>query len=624
MSETMASGNGTDRWFAYRSFRQQEDTMRDFARIGVDTVCFFPANTDCGLGVPYSAYPPVWVGPDTYDFESLDRQVGDIQQANPGAKLLCLIDLNTPCWWTRLHGGESGHGDTFYDQGRMIASEAWREETKAYEQAFLRHMSATYPGLVAGYILACGSTTEWLDFSRGEESIPRRAAWRKWMLDRGHEDPVDVPPMSVRDRTPHGIFRDPVEDRLAVEYWRFHAWLTGDAIQYFAGAAQEILDHRVKLGTFYGYILEHPLGQLLHKGHLDFDRVFQCPDLDFFVAPGSYYDRQIGGGPGQMLPLGSLRQHGKGFIHEIDHRTHTSTWPSRPGMAQVGDVGRFPDEDAAIAGLRREFCFALCEGASLWWFDMFGHWYEGEHVMDALDQMRVLWERLAPTRRGPAAEVAMVVDAESMLYVEAGAPIISNLMYRQRAGLSRMGAPYEAISFADLDTADLSRYKLMLFPNLFYVDAARRELLVRKVCIDGRTVVWVHGPGVVSADRYDPAHVEQITGIPGDSPELAVREMGGWTSVFAPQPNLSAGSLRDLARRADAHVYCDGLEPLYASHNLLALHSLDGGTRTFTLPRPCACVTELFTNRLVAWDATEFTDTIDAPGTVLYELAWNA
>ena len=135
-------------------------------------------------------------------------------------------------------------------------------------------------------MLTCSCTLEWQDQSMGEESICRRDAWRKWMTAQGLPDPVDIPPGSVREHVSHGIFRDPVADALAIHYWRFHHWLVGDTILYFAAAAQELLQHRVPLGTFYGYVLEHAKGRLLYEGHLDFDRVFASPLLDFVETPG--------------------------------------------------------------------------------------------------------------------------------------------------------------------------------------------------------------------------------------------------------------------------------------------------------------------------------------------------
>ena len=406
------------RFFAYRSFRPKTAEIRKFADIGVNTVCFYPANTDCSLGVPYSPAPPIWVGPGQYDFATLEAQVQEILAGNPNAQLLCLIDLNTPLWWTRLNCRHAACADTFYKQGQTLAHEPWREDTAAWVRAFLAYMQAHHGERMAGYALLCGGTTEWLDHSQGMESPNRRAAWRRWMQAQGQPDPVDIPVASVRERAGHGLLRDPQADALALAYWRFHHWLVTDSIEYVAKAAQEVLDHRVPLGCFFGYVFELGNGRLLYEGHLNYDALFRSVNLDFFMAPGTYADRAIGEASGFMGCLESMQFHGKSFLHEIDHRT----WTSRSNIDELGVIlpgheKAFPDAPAAIAGLRREFALALIEGTSLWWFDMFGGWYEGAGVRDAIGQMKGIWDRFAALPAESASEVAVVVDPDSLYYL---------------------------------------------------------------------------------------------------------------------------------------------------------------------------------------------------------------
>lgn len=610
-----------ERWFAFRTFWPDTETMQDFSDAGVKVHCLFPANTLCSVGVPYSTYPPVWLGINRYDFDSLDRHIAQIREANPGARLICMIDLNTPDWWVRLYGRQSGICDSFYELGRVLATERWRADTKAYLEAFLAHVESANSDCVIAYILACGCTTEWQDCSWGEESASRRAAWRKWMTDQGKPDPIDIPPASVREHLSHGLFRDPVDDALAIDYWKFCHWLNADAIEFFAKATHDAVKRPVAVGVYYGYVMEHGPGRLLYEGHLDYDRLFRSNYVDFYLAPGSYNDRQIGGGSGFMQCLASIRHHGKGYVLEIDHRTPTANSELAKGVVVPGHQSGFPDTKSTIAGLRREFCMCLTSGTSMWWFDMFGGWYDGEGVMEAIAQMRPLWERLAAPGQAPAAEVALVVDAESLYYLDGRNGFLTQLLSAQRAGLARMGAPYDIVSFADIGEMDLSNYKLVIMPDLFVVDVARKALLAEKVLRDGRTVVWVHGPGIITDGHYDPANVEALCGIPFESAELTTRTMDGWTSVLSPKPNLPAATLRTLAANAGVHLYVDTEEPVYATDRLIAIHSLPGGERTIHLRNACSRVTELFSGRVVAENASEFTDTLQAPDTVLYELA---
>lgn len=618
--EAADAGKPPDRWFAFRSFWPNTETVKQFGAAGVKVHCLYPANTLCSVGVPYSLYPPIWLGLARYDFDCLDRQVAQIRDANPGVRLICMIDLNTPDWWVRLCGRQSGCCDSFYELGRVLATERWRKDTKAYLEAFLNHMESNYAEAVIGYVLACGCTTEWQDSSWGEESASRRAAWRKWMQDRGKPDPVDVPPVSVREHVTHGLFRDPVEDAVAIDYWKFCHELDATTIEFYAEAAHAVTGRRVPVGVYYGYVLEHAQHRLLYEGHLEYDRLFRSDAVDFFLAPGTYCDRKIGDGSGFMQCLASIRHHGKGYVLEIDHRTPTARSELAPGIVIPGHESGFPDVKSTIAGLRREFCLCLTSGTSLWWFDMFGGWYDGEGVMEAIAQMGTIWNRLAAPGERPAAEVALMVDAESLYYLDGRNPFLAQLLSSQRAGLARMGGPYDIVSFADAGDMDLSPYKMILLPNLFVVDDARMKVLKDKVLCGGRTVVWVHAPGVIANGRYDLANVEALAGIPADVAELTTRDMGGWTSVLSPTPNLPAATLRGLAANAGVHQYIDTEEPVYAAERLVAVHSLTGGTRTIHLRKPCGRVMELFSGRLVAENVAEFTDTLQAPDTVLYEL----
>ena len=95
-----------------------------------------------------------------------------------------------------------------------------------------------------------------------------------------------------------------------------------------------------------------------------------------------------------------------------------------------------------------------------------------------------------------------------------------------------------------------------------------------------------------------------------------------WTSVLSPSPDLSAGDLRRIAEDAGVHIYCDADEAVCASRNLVSLHTATGGRRHIRLPRTCAVVKELFSDRVVATDAREFEDDLAAPSTALYGLDW--
>jgi hypothetical protein len=100
---------------------------------------------------------------------------------------------------------------------------------------------------------------------------------------------------------------------------------------------------------------------------------------------------------------------------------------------------------------------------------------------------------------------------------------------------------------------------------------------------------------------------------------LAVKEQGGWKSVFCAVPNLPADLLRHVARFAGVHIYSDRDDVVYADRRFLAVHTLAAGERRVSLPR-VADVHDAFTGEPVAGRTTRFNVKLAAEDTVVYEL----
>ena len=107
-------------------------------------------------------------------------------------------------------------------------------------------------------------------------------------------------------------------------------------------------------------------------------------------------------------------------------------------------------------------------------------------------------------------------------------------------------------------------------------------------------------------------------------PGLAIKEFslaegqGWWTSIYCAAPNLPAPVLRGIARHAGVHIYNDTGDVLCASRNLLAVHTVAGGERTFKLPSQIPLVVDLFERQALARDVTAFTVKLPPRSTSLY------
>jgi hypothetical protein len=137
---------------AFRSFWPMEGYSRQFAEAGIKLVFVFPAK--------------IWTGPNQYHWNSLDDHLDDVLKWNPRAKLMVMVDLNTPAWWVRSHGGEEdflrqaearpdapnlphrckgcGSADSFCHLGEVALRDDFRHDLKEYLRRFLEHTEANY------------------------------------------------------------------------------------------------------------------------------------------------------------------------------------------------------------------------------------------------------------------------------------------------------------------------------------------------------------------------------------------------------------------------------------------------------------------------------------------------
>jgi len=70
-----------------------------------------------------------------------------------------------------------------------------------------------------------------------------------------------------------------------------------------------------------------------------------------------------------MVPNGTWILNGKGFLHEIDHRTPTYNI-NLGEYVSIGLISPWKNQEETTAGLKREFSLATVNDASLWCFNM--------------------------------------------------------------------------------------------------------------------------------------------------------------------------------------------------------------------------------------------------------------
>jgi hypothetical protein len=405
-----------------------------------------------------------------------------------------------------------------------------------------------------------------------------------------------------------------------VDYAQFTGDTIVDAVLEFAGKTRAIIAPQRQIGVFFGYILELTATRMVWAGHLEFERLYRAKDVDFFISPGTYTDRPMGGGSGFMSPNGSRVLHNKGFLHEIDHRTPTYN-VHLDEFVSIGWMVPWKNQAETDAGLKREFALAAINQTSLWCFDMWGGVFRTPETMKIVKQGKQLWDQYAPQPLRSRAEVALVVDPHSARYLNDRHPQIAQIYQGTRNKLNRLGAPFEVFCLDDLPQVDLRPYRLLVFPGLFVVTPEKQEILGKHVLQGNRTILFAYAPGICDGKTLDPQRVQALTGTPINTPGVSVVQHDGWRAVYVPTyDELTPQVLRRAAQDAGVTIVCDDAVPVYANEQLLAIHVAQGGAKTVRLWNDCRQVREFYTGKVIPVGGRTFSYTFKTPDTALFEL----
>lgn len=420
--------------FAYITYRPANARYEDFADLGCrlySVPVFFAGQTINEISRIPPMAPGIFDGAEP-DFAHFDRDILQILAACPDAWIFPRVNISLPYDWEEAHPDECCAFGYTEHRRAAFASDAWAAETKRLLSLFIDHVEgAAYREHIVGYQLACGNTEEWFPFDmRGGMGLRFDEAFRRYCLENG--------------------LVGTEEERL-----RFVSHVTASRIGELAAFAKEKLDRRLVIGCFYGYTLEctdpltghHALWELLH-----------CDDIDFICSPVSYSDlRPVGMDHACMLPVDSLKLHGKLYFAENDTRTHLSKAPNDLPAYQ-GPIWFGPDLDKSCSVIRAHFARALLHGHAMWWFDMWGGWYDHDRYRALLQDCYQICDGALEEDRRSIAEVAVFVDERA--YAKAGCD--RAMPYGIRKVLGQIGTPYDIYLMDDFSAVQ-DRYKAHIF-----------------------------------------------------------------------------------------------------------------------------------------------------------------
>jgi hypothetical protein len=418
------------------------------------------------------------------------------------------------------------------------------------------------------------------------------------------------------------------------------------------------------------------------SGHLGLAKVLRSPELDYLVSPYSYAFRGLGGDGLPMQPTESLRRHNKLYLLEEDTLMHNNFDADKRmhpisrsiaiyqrNFAEVVTHGlgvtwleskHFQEDPSIIAEAHawQTRYQAIGEWATQQLdrkpaadvavlLDDESYWYESNR--NNIDLPLIAHQRVMTLNRfGAPHDLYLLNDLLEgnlppyKLYIFLNAFHLNN---KRRAALREIvcrnnqtalwfyapgyinsDAPGAAISTEHM--TDLTGFKFGLGKSFWSAMMHLTDFthpITRGLPQD---LFWGTTRAIAPIFHVEDPQAqmlgEVIYGLGRNKPGLAIKsfnvdnEEQAWHSVYCAAPTLPAMVLRGIARNAGVHLYNEDGDVLYATPDLLGVHTVAGGCRSFCLPQPVEVVYDLYQQKLIKRDTNQFEVQLPAASTALY------
>ena len=535
---------------AYTTYFEERSCYKDFLDAGYRI--FFVNLSFTTLPInPDTAFSPFDVGvfedisnPDYSEFEDA---VHKILHECPDAIIFPRINISMPEWWVNSHPHDTI--ETKSGRREIMFSEAFRHDGGELLKSVINHIKTSdYAERICGWMLCGGSTQEWIyRHYIGDLCEYASDQYKLWVKENFGDNNAELPKKEdyISDES---VFQTSDNAR---RYSLFCNSEMAKTIDHFAKITKDATDHSQVVGTFYGYTFEEFQANF---GSYALREIIDSPNLDFFSSPNSYaYSRAFGIDWADMMPVDSIKLHGKLAFIECDVRTYLTVG------VQKARPGRYPDDIYTTNGvsvwvgpptvelskyaLRKSFAHQITKGSAIWWFDMWGGWYHDPTLMDELKLMKKIYHNDKSKQRcEPTAEVVFFADEQSYANRLDPSSRAKTTLKATRVAMSKAGAPFDSYMVEDADKI-LHKYKVAVFP--FWVPSKTADAAM-KLC-------------------------EKI-GIPyiAATPECTA---------------LNESEIREFYKRNGVHIYVENDGVLYAGNGYIAFHSTTEGKKVISLPK---------------------------------------
>jgi len=496
-----------------------------------------------------------------------------------------------------------------------LSSTVWMQDAAEALRRLIAHLEASpYADRIVGYHVGFGNAGECMSWFKyfsgpyhyvdlGDYSIShlrrfydyglakygnREALGRAWGQPDITRDTVDLPTPTERyggAKSIHSFFRGDKKDTICTDMDEFLSQNVADAIEVLADAAKQITKKAV--GFFYGYFIGP--WETQYHGHLQVERIWRNPNIDFFCAPTAYHFRGAGEPSLDMTPTQSVNRE-KLWIEELDARTYLVN----PALADARAENLTANMEETRYVLWRHLCKNLAHHSGFWWMDLGGGWYDAPDIMAEIKLLKKAHDTLKAGDHTSEADVLFVVDHKGMEHVRMNRNY-SLRFIRDTVRMARSsGVQCDLYHICDLSKIDLSRYRLVVFILNYTLTPA--ELAAIPFAKD-TTLMFNFTTGILQDGKPSLENVKALTGftlvdsydeeldcplcrIVGESsPLLATKVVNGRYHVLNANEKLTPDEFRTVAREAGCHIYTDVNSVIFGDKSFLGVFA-KGETHT--------------------------------------------
>ena len=513
------------------------------------------------------------------NFEIFDQNIETILEQNSNAYILPRMNISMPTWWEEENPTEVNITEDGESKRESFYSEKWRKDAGELVLQFIKHINQSdYRDRILGYQIACGNTEEWFHFDLNGGIGPAAERGFEAFIKQMYPDEVGDYDGLPKFKSDNEMITDDLHHRRFLE---FCSLAVADAISYFSGLVKEATNYQLIVGTFYGYGLE--VYNSLYGTHA-LNYLLDNENIDFFCSPNSYqFQRKAGIDWPDMTVTDSMKLHNKFYFAECDIRTSLTKWinDSREGAALEGTYnselwfGPKTIEDS-LQLIRKTFTRQLIKGNGLWWFDMWGGWFENEEIMEEMKTYEeIATVALHDKKRESVAKVAVFTDEAAYQYLnprsQAGS-IVSDA--RHELGLTAV--PYDSYDLNDFESV-YKNYEAIIFLS----PVVRQEM----------------------QQAINLAQESQIATL----------------SINLQTPELSVKQLRDFYKDNEIHIWCKTDDVIYVNDNFIAVHAATSGKKTLNLDRE-RNITQLLPQETNSFKSDQITVEMNEYETILFRL----